>query len=207
MKRKPGDEIDLVLRAASFAAHKHREQRRKDTDATPYINHPLAVACVLAEEGGVQSPEILAAALLHDTIEDTDTTYDELRGRFGARIADVVAEVTDTKFLGKRARKELQVAKAGRSSEAAKLVKIADMICNPRDVLASPPAEWSVERKQEYFEFAKQVVDRVRGGESGARGPIRSALCAAAGSATLKSGCSRHLSDQRLQAIDAILSA
>jgi guanosine-3',5'-bis(diphosphate) 3'-pyrophosphohydrolase len=94
--------VVLVLKAAAFAAHKHRDQRRKDVKATPYINHPLAVAQALCEEGDVDDPIILAAALLHDTIEDTETTYVELRGQFGARIADIVAEVTDTKFLGKR---------------------------------------------------------------------------------------------------------
>jgi guanosine-3',5'-bis(diphosphate) 3'-pyrophosphohydrolase len=94
--------VVLVLKAAAFAAHKHRDQRRKDVKATPYINHPLAVAQALCEEGDVDDPIILAAALLHDTIEDTETSYDELRGQFGARIADIVAEVTDTKFLGKR---------------------------------------------------------------------------------------------------------
>lgn len=153
----------MILRAAEFAAHKHRDQRRKDAKATPYINHPLAVACVLAEEGDVQDPEVLAAALLHDTIEDTDTTYDELRGTFGQRIADLVAEVTDTKFLGKQTRKKLQVARASRSSQAAKLVKLADKICNLRDMLARPPRRWPLKRKREYFEFAKRVVDRVRG--------------------------------------------
>lgn len=163
MNREQSDETRLLLRAASFAAHKHREQRRKDASATPYINHPLAVAAVLAEEGGVRDPAIIAAGLLHDTIEDTQTELAELRGRFGESIAGIVAEVTDTKFLGKRTRKKLQVARAGRSSEAAKLVKLADKICNLRDILACPPTEWSVERKQEYFDFAKRVVDRVRG--------------------------------------------
>lgn len=104
--------MNLLLSAATFAAHKHRAQRRKDADATPYINHPLAVAAVLAEEGGVRDPELLAAALLHDTLEDTETSCEELRGRFGERIADVVAEVTDTKCVGKRTRKYFDWAKA-----------------------------------------------------------------------------------------------
>jgi len=155
--------VSLLLRAAAFAAHKHRAQRRKDAAATPYINHPLAVARALAEEGGIQDPEVLAAALLHDTIEDTETCYEELRGQFGERIADVVAEVTDTKFLGKRARKRLQLAKAGRASRAAQQVKIADKLCNLRDILALPPAGWTPARKREYFDWAKTVVDAVRG--------------------------------------------
>ena len=152
----------LVLRAAHFAAHKHRDQRRKDVRATPYINHPLELAHLLSSEGGVTDPAVLAAALLHDTIEDTQTSYEELRSEFGLRVADIVIEVTDTKFLGKRARKRLQIEKAGRSSAGAKHVKIADKLCNLRDILASPPKAWSLKRKQEYFDWAKAVVDRVR---------------------------------------------
>lgn len=163
MNRKQGDGTRLLLRAAIFAAHKHREQRRKDADATPYINHPLAVAAVLAEEGGVRDPELLAAALLHDTLEDTETSCEELRGRFGERIAGVVAEVTDTKFLRKRARKRLQLARAGRASREAQQIKIADKLCNLRDILAMPPADWTPARKREYFDWAKAVVDEVRG--------------------------------------------
>jgi guanosine-3',5'-bis(diphosphate) 3'-pyrophosphohydrolase len=153
----------LVLQAAAFAAGKHRDQRRKDADASPYINHPLALAPVLASEGEVTDPTVLAAALLHDTLEDTETTVEELAGAFGARVAGIVAEVTDTKWLQKGTRKRLQVSRAGRSSKAAKMVKLADKICNLRDVLASPPADWSLERKRAYFDWAKSVIDRVRG--------------------------------------------
>lgn len=110
---KTKDELGLVLRAAQFAAHKHRDQRRKDVKATPYINHPINLAEVLHTDGGVHDPIVIAAALLHDTIEDTETTYDELRGIFGTSVADVVIEVTDVKFLAKDSRKRLQVAKAG----------------------------------------------------------------------------------------------
>ena len=160
---KGKDELGLVLRAVQFAAHKHTDQRRKDVRATPYINHPIALAEVLHTDGGVCDSRVIAAALLHDTIEDTETTYDELRGLFGEDVADTVVELTDTKFLGKEARKRLQVAKAGKSSAAAKQVKLADKICNLRDILASPPAGWSLGRRQTYFDWAKEVVDQARG--------------------------------------------
>jgi guanosine-3',5'-bis(diphosphate) 3'-pyrophosphohydrolase len=153
----------LVLKAAAFAAWKHRDQRRKDADASPYINHPLALAEVLSSEGRVTDPVVLAAALLHDTLEDTETTVEELTGAFGRPVAAIVEEVTDTKWLQKGTRKRLQVSRAGRSSAAAKLVKLADKICNLRDLLASPPDGWSLERKREYFDWAKSVIDRVRG--------------------------------------------
>src|SRR5690606_25318112 len=146
-----------------FAAHNHRDQRRKDADASPYISHPLSVANVLRNEGRIADPAILAAALLHDTLEDTETSFEELRGQFGEEIADVVVEVTDTKWLSKDSRKRLQVSKAAHSSTRARAVKIADKISNLRDILASPPADWTLERKQGYFDWAKQVVDGVRG--------------------------------------------
>jgi GTP diphosphokinase / guanosine-3',5'-bis(diphosphate) 3'-diphosphatase len=161
--RSDETDLSLVLRAASFAAHKHRDQRRKDHAASPYINHPIALANVLANEGGIQNAIVLSAALLHDTIEDTDTTYDELVAEFGEEIASVVLEVTDDKLLPKQERKRLQVEHASSISNEAKLVKLADKICNLRDMSVSPPADWSLERKREYFEWAKQVIDQLRG--------------------------------------------
>ena len=154
---------DLILRAVAFAAHKHRDQRRKDKDASPYINHPIQLATVLGDEGGVRDPKGIAAALLHDTLEDTETTWQEVRGAFGEDIADVVLEVTDTKWVKKALRKRLQVARARHSSEHAKLVKLADKICNLRDMAAHPPAGWPLERKRQYFDWAKEVVDQLRG--------------------------------------------
>lgn len=154
---------DLILRAVAFAAHKHRDQRRKDKDASPYINHPIQLAKVLWEEGGVRDAEVIAAALLHDTLEDTETTLQELRGEFGEDIAEIVLEVSDIQWIRKQVRKRLQVARARYSSEQARLVKLADKICNLRDMSAHPPAGWPLERKQQYFDWAKEVVDRLRG--------------------------------------------
>lgn len=156
-------EIGIVVRAVQFAADKHRMQRRKDADASPYINHSIALADVLANEGGVSDPVVLCAALLHDTIEDTDTSADELRQAFGDEIADIVLEVTDDKALPKQQRKALQIEHARHVSPRAKLVKLADKICNLRDIVASPPADWSAQRKAEYFDWAADVVAGLRG--------------------------------------------
>ena len=155
--------VSIVLAASAFAAHKHRDQRRKGADASPYINHPIAVANVLANEADVTDPTILAAALLHDTIEDTDTTLEELEATFGLRIAAIVLEVTDDKALDKPMRKQLQIEHAATLSHAAQLVKFADKICNVRDMNLSPPVDWSIERRAEYIAWAKQVVDQMRG--------------------------------------------
>jgi guanosine-3',5'-bis(diphosphate) 3'-pyrophosphohydrolase len=155
-------DLGAILKAASFAAEKHRDQRRKDAEASPYINHPIALANLIANEGGVADPDVLCAALLHDTIEDTETTADELRGAFGDVVTGIVLEVTDDKSLPKAERKRLQIEHAARASPQAKLVKLADKICNLRDILSSPPADWHVERKQEYFDWAAKVVAGVR---------------------------------------------
>ncbi|MFO1345940.1 MAG: HD domain-containing protein [Rhodocyclaceae bacterium] len=155
--------MNRLLQAIAFAADKHRDQRRKDANASPYINHPIALANVLANEGGVDDEAVLVAAILHDTIEDTDTTADELRRLFGRRITDIVLEVTDDKALEKAERKRLQVEHAPHISRRAKLVKLADKICNLRDIALSPPAKWPLKRKQAYFDWAKAVVDGLRG--------------------------------------------
>ena len=163
MKNKPEKNLALLLKALSFAAHKHRKQRRKDAEASPYINHPIALARALTGEGGVRDVQVLCAALLHDTIEDTETTREELDAAFGARVASIVAEVTDNKRLPKVERKRLQIVHAAHITREAKLVKLADKVCNLRDVADSPPVSWPMRRRRVYFDWAKRVVDRLRG--------------------------------------------
>jgi guanosine-3',5'-bis(diphosphate) 3'-pyrophosphohydrolase len=161
----PIDPGELLV-ALEFAAHKHRDQRRKDEAASPYINHPLAVVNLLWTHG-VRHRVPLLAAILHDTIEDTATTRDELVEKFGEAVADVVAEVTDDKSLPKDERKQLQIDHAPHLSAHAKLVKLADKICNVRDLTDSPPANWPHERRAQYFVWAKAVVAGLRGTNDG----------------------------------------
>lgn len=155
--------MNQLIKAIAFAADKHRNQRRKDADASPYINHPIALANVLSNEAGVDEEKVLIAAVLHDTIEDTDTTSRELEEVFGDEIAAIVLEVTDDMLLPKDERKRLQIEHASTISESAKLVKLADKICNLRDVADNSPTHWTLERRQQYFEWAKAVVDGLRG--------------------------------------------
>ncbi|MBU9357771.1 HD domain-containing protein [Burkholderia multivorans] len=155
--------MNKLIAAIAFAADRHRNQRRKDEEASPYINHPIALADVLANEVGIEDERVIVAAVLHDAIEDTETTELELLRLFGKDVADIVLEVTDDKSLPKETRKRLQVEHAAHISRRAKLVKLADKICNLRDIAQHPPAEWPLERKQAYFDWAKSVVDRMRG--------------------------------------------
>src|SRR5687768_15769282 len=157
------EKLDAIFEALQFAAHKHRDQRRKDPEASPYINHPIALANILWVSGGIDDPNVICAALLHDTVEDTETTEAELVERFGAKIASIVMEVTDDKSLEKAERKRLQVEHAPHLSREAKLVKLADKISNVRDVASAPPSGWPLERRREYFDWARRVVDGLRG--------------------------------------------
>ncbi|CRL03723.1 CLUMA_CG016501, isoform A [Clunio marinus] len=155
--------IQLYTKAMDFAAVKHRDQRRKDASETPYINHPIGVANILTSEGKCFDFEVLIAALLHDTVEDTDTTFSEIETLFGEKIANIVKEVTDDKTLPKMTRKELQIEKAKTASTKAKLVKLADKLYNLRDLQRGLPEEWTEERRSQYFIWAKKVVDNLRG--------------------------------------------
>ncbi|MDN4572281.1 phosphohydrolase [Pandoraea cepalis] len=147
-----------MLSAIHFAADRHKNQRRKDVEASPYINHPIAVAHLLSTTGKVTEVSVLQAAILHDTIEDTHTTFEELRLLFGQEVATLVAEVSDDKSLPKQLRKELQVQHAAQKSRKAAMIKIADATCNLRDLTSALPLQWSIERKKEYFDWAARVV-------------------------------------------------
>ena len=155
--------VALLLKAARFSAHKHRFRRRKDEDASPYIIHPIEVAELMANVGGVSDLPTLLAAILQDTVEDTSTTFSELDEIIGRDVRLFVKEMTDNKSLPKDERKRLQIEHAQRLSERAKQIKIADKICNVLDVTYNPPPEWSLERRREYPQWAEKVVAGCRG--------------------------------------------
>lgn len=159
------EQIGLILRATNFAACKHRDQRRKDLEASPYINHPIALANLLWNEAGVTDVVVIVGAILHDTVEDTQTTFEELE-QFGPEVQHLIKEVTDDKSLPKERRKQLQIAHAASLSQPAKLVVLADKIANLRDINLTSPVGWSRDRKQKYFAWAKYVVDQIRGTHS-----------------------------------------
>ena len=158
--------ISLLFKALAFSAKKHSNQKRKDIDESPYINHPIALANILAQRWVIDE-NVLCAAILHDTLEDTETTVDELKKHFGEKITSIVLEVSDDKSLDKEVRKQLQIDHAASLSQEAKLVKLADKIANITDIINTPPVNWSNERKQDYFAWAKAVVNNLRGAHQG----------------------------------------
>ena len=157
------NDLVKILEAASFAAKKHKDQKRKGSDGEPYINHPIEVANMLANIGGVTDHEIIAAALLHDTVEDCDVKFEEIQERFGSTVAGYVRELTDDKSLPKADRKRLQVEHAPHLSGGAKQIKLADKISNIRDVTNNPPEGWDLQRRREYVEWGSNVVAGLRG--------------------------------------------
>ncbi len=152
-----------LLRAADFAAQRHAQQKRKGAQGEPYINHLLEVAGLLADATDGQDTNLLIAALLHDTVEDVGVSRQEIERLFGSDVAELVLEVTDDKSLPKARRKELQVEHAPHKSGRAKMLKIADKVSNLRALVSGPPLDWSLERKAEYFEWARQVAEGCRG--------------------------------------------
>ena len=156
-------DVALLLRAIDFAAYSHRKQVRKGSEGVPYVSHPVAVAELIARVGRVTDIVTLVAAILHDTIEDTETTAEEIAEHFGANVRDVVLELTDDMSLPREERKRLQIERAPKSSKRAKIVKLGDKIVNVRDVTRDHPPDWSVERRREYLEWSEQVIAGCRG--------------------------------------------
>lgn len=153
----------LLLKALRYASQKHSDQRRKNAKASPYINHPIQVAQVLWDVADVRDDTLLIAAILHDTIEDTDAKPDEIKAQFGEEVLALVLEVTDDKSLPTQVRKQLQVEHAPHKSHKAKLLKLADKISNVGDIISWPPKDWSLQRRQEYLLWTEKVVAGLRG--------------------------------------------
>lgn len=155
--------LKTLAQAISFAAKKHKAQKRKGADNEPYINHPLEVLNLLTNVGNVEDYDVLIAAVLHDTIEDTETTKEEITERFGEDVGEMVLELTDDKSLPKATRKQLQIEHAPHISNGAKQIKLCDKISNIRDVTENPPHDWTSERRREYVEWGEKVVAGLRG--------------------------------------------
>ena len=152
------EEIYRILQAAEFAAERHQKQNRRNVEKTPYIVHPLRVARHLLMIGHIYDADILMSALLHDTIEDTETSLDEIGRHFGYRVQNLVQEVSDDKTLPKEERKHQQIQNAPKKSLQAALIVLADKLSNLADLMENPPLEWNTERISNYFLWAQEVV-------------------------------------------------
>jgi guanosine-3',5'-bis(diphosphate) 3'-pyrophosphohydrolase len=156
-------DLGILTATANFAAKKHRDHRRKDKEASPYINHPIGTAFLATSVGGITDLKVLQAALLHDTVEDADTTHEELVTTFGQEVAGIVAEVTDDKSLGKVERKRKQIEHVPHISNEGKLVKLCDKLYNLTDLVSNPPEGYTVERIQGYCIWSRMVIAGARG--------------------------------------------
>jgi len=155
--------IRLVSEAAELAAHRHNGMARKGRGNEPYINHLAEVANLLATASDGEDADLVAAGWLHDTIEDTETTREELAQRCGVRVAGLVTEVTDDMSLPKSERRRLQVVEASQKSPGAKLIKIADKVSNIRARIFPHASREQCNELAEYVAWAEQVVNGCRG--------------------------------------------
>ena len=156
--RAMGD-IVKVTKAACFAAEAHAGQTRKGGPKAPYVNHLAEVAAAVAEATGGRDADLVAAAWLHDVVEDCGIEADDLASRFGAEVADLVLEVTDDMSLPKKKRRQRQVETVAEKSERARLLKLADKTSNVTAIVEKPPALWSRAKLEDYVSWAVSVVD------------------------------------------------
>jgi len=153
---------NYLFNALSYASQMHQNQRRKGSD-TPYVNHLIDVARLLAEYHMGDDLVLMQAALLHDVVEDTEADMRDVEVIFGQDVASVVAEVTDDKSLPKHLRKQLVVENCAHWTWRAKVLKLADLISNVNDVIHRPPTSWDLERQSNYFGWAAQVAQMMAG--------------------------------------------
>jgi len=160
-KSMTAESVAQVCAGVEFAAEKHRLQTRKNPEKTPYICHPIGVAYNLMKIGSVRDTQLILGALLHDTVEDTQTSLAEIKNKFGDQVASLVNEMTDDRSLAVEARKRLQVINAPNKSTGAAQIKLADKLYNLNDLLTNPPSDWTQARTDRYYEWAQSVVDRL----------------------------------------------
>jgi len=175
-KNLKADEVRSIFTAIDFAAEKHRLQMRKNKEKTPYISHPLGVAFNVMHYGEINDAAVIIGALLHDTVEDTQTTFDEIEKNFGIEVASYVREMTDDKKLPFAERKRLQVIDASKKSKGAALIHLADKLYNAEDLLHNTPEGWSRIRIERYYQWTQSVVDRLPGGNEALKKEVQNVI-------------------------------
>jgi (p)ppGpp synthase/HD superfamily hydrolase len=152
-----------VLKAAETAARWHLHQKKKGATQEPFIAHLLEVASLVAEATEGSDPDLVIAALLHDSMEHQEVPRELIANEFGEDVARLVEECTDDRTLAEHERKRLQIANAPEASARAKVIKLADKTSNLRRLSRDPPPDWSVKRRLEYIAWARQVAAGLRG--------------------------------------------
>jgi guanosine-3',5'-bis(diphosphate) 3'-pyrophosphohydrolase len=147
-------EVSRLLEALDFAAVRHSAQRRKGPDAAPYVNHLIEVASLVANVGGVVDLDVLIAAVLHDVLEDTPTTADEVTERFGTRVCAFVQALSDDKSLPRRRRREIALEELPAAEPLVHVIKLADLASNIKLL----PSNWTDDRKREYLQWSEHAA-------------------------------------------------
>lgn len=163
-KTLKADEVRLIFNAIDFAAEKHRLQMRKNKDKTPYISHPLGVAYNVAHYGEIKDASVIIGALLHDTMEEMQASFEEIEKHFGKQVASYVRDMTDDKKLSFSERKRLELIKASKTSKGVAEILLADKLYNVNDLLHNPPEAWSRVRIDRYYQWVQSVIDRLPSG-------------------------------------------
>ena len=174
-----GQNVTFVMQAAHFAAERHTGARRKGQRAAPYVNHVIEVAELVAAATGGTDPVLVAAALLHDVVEDGYGTFEEIEALFGAEVAAVCREVTDDNTLPAAERRRLQAEGVAACSPRARTLRLADKVSNLRSLVSDPPANWSPQRRAEYRRFTEAVAAGCRGANARLEAQFEEALAAA----------------------------
>ncbi|MFZ9848658.1 MAG: HD domain-containing protein [Flavobacteriales bacterium] len=150
--------LQLLFKALNYSAEQHKAQRRKGMESVPYINHPIKVTNIITQFIPDASDDLICAAILHDVVEDTDATIDDIKNKFGDAIASIVQEVTDDKSISKAESRRKQIENAPKLSYNAKIIRVCDKISNVRDICGENIPDWDYKTKIEYLNWAEQVV-------------------------------------------------
>ncbi len=155
------EDAGVVFDALIFGAEKHKAQVRSNLKKTPYIIHPIEVADFVMRIGKVYDKNVLSAALLHDVMDETGTTYEEIENRYGKIVSQYVQEMTVKKELTLKEQKKYQIIQAFHQTPSVAVIKLSDKLSNLKTLAQTPPASWSRDRIDQYFQWAQSVIENL----------------------------------------------
>jgi len=154
-------DAEAVLGAAIFATEKHKSQVRSNEKKTPYIIHPIEVADLVMKIGHVYDKDVLITALLHDVMDDTQTTYEQITSLYGTKVSSYLEEMTSKQGLSLKEQKKQQIMQAFRQNPSVAIIKLSDKLSNLKTLATSPPPSWSRDRIDQYFQWAQTVIENL----------------------------------------------